>query len=108
MGRLAASPPRLAWRIVTISELRAGTAHANPLMLDVPGWPGHLARQHVGIRLTAQDGYQAQRCYSIALPPESEQIELTIERIGDGEVSSCLVDDAQPVARTERFGPTGG
>jgi ferredoxin-NADP reductase len=52
---------------VTISELRAGTAHAKTLMLDVPGWPGHLAGLHVGIRLTAQDGYQAQRSYSIAL-----------------------------------------
>lgn len=77
-------------------------------MLDVPGWPGHLAGQHVDVRLTAEDGYQAQRSYSIASPPESERLELTIERIEDGEVSSYLVDDARPGDVFELRGPIGG
>ena len=96
MERPAPSPPRLVWRTATISDLRAETAHAKTLVLDVPDWPGHLAGQHVDIRLTAEDGYRAQRSYSIASPPESDQVELTIERIEDGEVSVYLVDDAQP------------
>ncbi|MEA2445761.1 MAG: hypothetical protein QOJ12_3053 [Thermoleophilales bacterium] len=77
-------------------------------MLDVPGWPGHLAGQHVDVRLTAEDGYQAQRSYSIASPPESERLELTIERIDDGEVSTYLVDDARPGDAFELRGPIGG
>jgi ferredoxin-NADP reductase len=74
----------------------------------VPDWPGHLAGQHVDIRLTAEDGYQAQRSYSIASPPESAQLELTIERIDDGEVSTYLVDDAQMGDAFELRGPIGG
>jgi ferredoxin-NADP reductase len=77
-------------------------------VLDVPGWPGHLAGQHVDIRLTAEDGYQAQRSYSIASPPESVQLELTVERIDDGEVLGYLVDDAQPGDEFELRGPIGG
>jgi ferredoxin-NADP reductase len=93
---------------VTISDLRAETAHAKTLVLDVPGWPGHLAGQHADIRLTAEDGYQAQRSYSIASPPESEQLELTVERIEDGEVSTYLVDEARPGDAFELRGPIGG
>ncbi|MEA2250611.1 MAG: hypothetical protein QOC78_3197 [Solirubrobacteraceae bacterium] len=93
---------------MTIGDLRVETAHAKTLVLDVPGWPGHLAGQHVDVRLTAEDGYQAQRSYSIASPPESEQLELTVERIDDGEVSSYLVDDAQPGDQFELRGPIGG
>jgi ferredoxin-NADP reductase len=74
----------------------------------VPGWPGHLAGQHVDVRLTAEDGYQAQRSYSIASPPGVEPLELTIERIDDGEVSTYLVDEARPGDELELRGPIGG
>ena len=77
-------------------------------MLDVPGWPGHLAGQHVDIRLTAEDGYQAQRSYSIASAPESESFQLTVELIDDGEVSPYLVEDARPGDEFELRGPIGG
>jgi ferredoxin-NADP reductase len=93
---------------VTISELKDESSHAKTLVLDVPGWPGHLAGQHVDVRLTAEDGYQAQRSYSIGSPPESEQLELTVERIEDGEVSTYLVDDAIPGDEFELRGPIGG
>ena len=62
-------------------------------MLDVPGWPGHRAGQHVDVRLTAEDGYQAQRSYSIASPPEDARLELTVERLADGEVSPYLGEE---------------
>ena len=93
---------------MTISELKVETSHAKTLVLDVPDWPGHLAGQHVDIRLTAEDGYQAQRSYSIGSAPESEQLELTVERIEDGEVSTYLVDDALPGDEFELRGPIGG
>ena len=63
------------------------------LVLDVPGWPGHLPGQHVDVRLTAEDGYQAQRSYSIASPADGERLELTVERLDDGEVSPYLTDE---------------
>ncbi len=75
--------------------------------LDVPGWPGHLPGQHVDVRLTAEDGYQAQRSYSIASAPE-DGLELTIERLDDGEVSPYLVDEAREGDQIEVRGPIGG
>ena len=78
-------------------------------MLDVPEWTGHRAGQHIDIRLTAEDGYQAERSYSIASPPESgDRVSLTIERLDDGEVSIFLVDDVQTGDRVELRGPIGG
>jgi ferredoxin-NADP reductase len=77
-------------------------------VLDVPGWPGHLAGQHVDIRLTADDGYQAERSYSIASGPESSAFELTVERIDDGEVSPYLTEDVQRGDQFELRGPIGG
>ena len=77
-------------------------------MLDVPGWTGHRAGQHVDIRLTAEDGYQAQRSYSIASAPGDGRLDLTVERIEDGEVSPYLVDDLLPGDRFELRGPIGG
>jgi ferredoxin-NADP reductase len=77
-------------------------------VLDVPDWPGHLAGQHVDIRLTAEDGYQAERSYSIASAPETPDLELTIERIDDGEVSPWLTEEAQPGDQFELRGPVGG
>jgi ferredoxin-NADP reductase len=77
------------------------------LTLDVPGWPGHRAGQHLDVRLTAEDGYTAQRSYSIASAPE-DGLELTVERLDDGEVSPYLVDEAREGDRIEVRGPIGG
>jgi len=84
------------------------TDTATTLMLDVPGWPGHRAGQHVDVRLTAEDGYQAQRSYSIGSAPEDERLAITVQRIGDGELSPWLVDAAQPGDVFELRGPIGG
>ena len=83
-------------------------ATVRSLRLDVPGWPGHLAGQHVDLRLTAEDGYQAQRSYSIASGPEDERLALTVERLADGEVSPYLVDEVRAGDRIELRGPIGG
>jgi ferredoxin-NADP reductase len=77
-------------------------------VLDVPGWAGHVAGQHVDIRLTAEDGYQAQRSYSIASPPDERQVILTVERLDDGEVSPYLTEVLQPGDQLELRGPIGG
>jgi ferredoxin-NADP reductase len=98
----------LSWRVATIREGRPEAARAKTLVLDVPGWPGHLAGQHVDVRLTAADGYQAQRSYSIASAPEAENLELTVERLPDGEVSSYLVDESREGDQFELRGPIGG
>lgn len=77
-------------------------------MLDVPAWPGHLAGQHVDLRLTAQDGYQAERSYSIASAPEAPDLSLTVELFADGEVSPYLVEELRPGDQFEVRGPVGG
>ena len=77
-------------------------------MLDVPGWPGHRAGQHLDLRLTAEDGYQAQRSYSISSAPEDGDPAVTVERLDDGEVSPYLVDEAQPGDELDVRGPVGG
>ena len=100
--------PRLEWRTATVRENREETAEARTLVLDVPDWPGHRAGQHVDIRLTAEDGYQAERSYSIASAPESAALELTIERIDDGEVSPYLAEELVPGDEFELRGPIGG
>jgi ferredoxin-NADP reductase len=105
---LTVTRPRLLWRVATVRELREETAHAKTLVLDVPDWSGHRAGQHVDIRLTAEDGYQAQRSYSIASTPEAREVELTIERIDDGEVSPYLTEDARVGDQFELRGPIGG
>jgi ferredoxin-NADP reductase len=99
---------RLAWRQAEVIERVAETRRATTLVLDVPGWPGHLAGQHVDIRLTADNGYQAQRSYSIASPPEAPGLALTVERLERGEVSPWIVDEARPGDRFELRGPIGG
>jgi ferredoxin-NADP reductase len=87
----------------------AETDRVRTLVLEVPGWPGHVAGQHVDVRLTAEDGYQAQRSYSISSPPdEQEQVALTVERIDDGEVSPYLVGELAEGDRLEFRGPIGG
>jgi ferredoxin-NADP reductase len=83
------------------------TARVKTLRLDVPDWPGHLPGQHVDVRLTAEDGYQAQRSYSIASPPATP-LELTVELVEDGEVSPYLTDELRAGDRFELRGPVGG
>jgi ferredoxin-NADP reductase len=99
---------RLTWRVATIAEIRPETPRVKTLSLDVPGWQGHRAGQHVDIRLTAEDGYQAERSYSISSAPDAERVELTVERLDDGEVSPYLTDEAQPGDQFEIRGPVGG
>jgi ferredoxin-NADP reductase len=100
--------PRIIWRLARVLETRAETPRARTLVLDVPGWPGHRAGQHVDVRLTAEDGYQTQRSYSIASPPEEAQVSLTVERIEEGEVSSYLTDELRAGDLLELRGPIGG
>jgi ferredoxin-NADP reductase len=76
-----------------VREIVVETYRVRSLLLHVANWQGHLSGQHVDIRLTAEDGYQAQRSYSIASPPENELLNLTVERVDNGEVSPYLVDD---------------
>jgi len=97
-----------AWRPAEIREVVRETPSAVTLLLDVPGWPGHRAGQHLDLRLTAEDGYQAQRSYSIASAPEDGDPAVTVERLDDGEVSPYLVDEARPGDRLEIRGPVGG
>lgn len=99
---------RITWREATVAEVRDETPHARTLVLDVPAWPGHVAGQHLDVRLTAEDGYQAERSYSIASAPEDERVALTIERIDDGEVSPYLAGDVIVGDRFEVRGPIGG
>jgi ferredoxin-NADP reductase len=84
------------------------TPSARTLVLDVPGWPGHVAGQHVDVRLTAEDGYSAQRSYSIASAPSGDRLELTVQRLADGEVSPYLTDVVEPGDPLELRGPIGG
>src|SRR4051812_49526471 len=107
MARTAVSG-RLAWRVARLADFRDETPTARTLVFDLPGWPGHRAGQHVDIRLTAADGYRAQRSYSIASAPEDDHLVLTIERVDDGEVSPYLVDVLQPGDELELRGPIGG
>src|SRR5262249_39584510 len=98
----------IEWRVATVAELVEETASARSLVLSVPDWPGHRPGQHVDVRLTSEDGYQAQRSYSIASPPARSEIVLTIERIDDGEVSPFLTEDMRPGDALELRGPIGG
>ncbi len=84
------------------------TSTARTIVFDVPGWPGHLPGQHVDVRLTAEDGYSTQRSYSIAAPANGDRVELTVQRVEDGEVSPYLVDVLTPGDAIEIRGPVGG
>jgi ferredoxin-NADP reductase len=99
---------RLTWRVAAIAEVRPETPTVKTLVLDVEGWPGHRAGQHVDIRLTAEDGYQAERSYSIAAATDGDRVELTVERVEDGEVSPYLTEEAGPGDVMEIRGPVGG
>src|SRR5437868_1146713 len=99
---------RLTWQLGEVVAIRPETARTKSLTLSVPEWPGHLAGQHVDLRLTAEDGYQAQRSYSIASAPEDAHLALTIERIDDGEVSPYLAGEVRAGDQFELRGPIGG
>lgn len=101
---------RIAWRWGEVVATIVETPAVKSLVLRVEGWPGHRAGQHVDVRLTAEDGYQAQRSYSIASAPgdDAETLMLTVERLADGEVSPYLTDEVRAGDRLEVRGPIGG
>ncbi|NKZ05908.1 ferredoxin reductase [Actinomadura latina] len=99
---------RLRWQAAELLERRAESATAATLVFGVPGWPGHLAGQHVDVRLTAEDGYSTQRSYSVASASGGERVELTVQRVEDGEVSPYLADEMMPGDVVEFRGPVGG
>jgi ferredoxin-NADP reductase len=96
------------WRVAEVVNVVPETPRVKTIAFDVPGWPGHRAGQHVDVRLTAEDGYQAQRSYSIASVPDGTRLQLTVERLEDGEVSPYLTDGLRPGDRIELRGPVGG
>jgi ferredoxin-NADP reductase len=99
---------RLNWHVAEVADVRPETDRVKTLALDVQGWTGHRAGQHVDVRLTADDGYQAQRSYSIASAAGGSRVELTVERIDDGEVSPYLTEEARAGDLLELRGPVGG
>jgi ferredoxin-NADP reductase len=99
---------RLNWTFANVVEIIVETPRTKTLVLTVPGWIGHRPGQHVDVRLTAEDGYQAQRSYSIASAPDGDRVEITVERLDDGEVSPYLTDGLQIGDRLELRGPIGG
>jgi len=113
---------RLSWRLAEVAEVRSETPRVVSIALDVPGWDGHRPGQHVDVRLTAEDGYQAERAYSIASAPAGERggpgdrrggppvsrVELTVERLEDGEVSPYLAGELRKGDQLELRGPVGG
>src|SRR3989454_2218609 len=99
---------RLNWTLGDLVELIDETPRVRTIVLGVPEWPGHRAGQHVDVRLTAEDGYQAQRSYSIASAPELDALEITVELIEDGEVSPYLVEEVRAGDQFEVRGPIGG
>jgi ferredoxin-NADP reductase len=96
------------WRVAEVVNVVPETPRVKTIAFDVAGWPGHRAGQHVDVRLTAEDGYQAQRSYSIASVPDGTRLQLTVERLEDGEVSPYLTDGLRPGDRIELRGPVGG
>jgi ferredoxin-NADP reductase len=99
---------RLTWLVAEVVQVSPETPRVKTIVFDVPGWPGHRAGQHVDVRLTAEDGYQAQRSYSIASAPDASHIELTVERLDDGEVSPYLTEELREGDQIEFRGPVGG
>ncbi|SRX96204.1 oxidoreductase FAD/NAD(P)-binding domain-containing protein [Micromonospora aurantiaca ATCC] [Mycobacterium shimoidei] len=99
--------PRLEWRVARVVHSRRETESARTIGLTVPGWRGHLAGQHIDLKLTAEDGYSAQRSYSLSRPADGERIELTVQQIDDGEVSPYLIGLAEG-DEIELRGPIGG
>src|SRR5215471_6850585 len=104
---LARPAQRIAWQLAQVRGIAAETYRVKSLTLHVANWQGHLPGQHVDIRLTGEDRYQAQRSYSIASPPEDQLLALTVEKIDNGEVSPYLVDHVQAGDQLELRGPIG-
>jgi ferredoxin-NADP reductase len=98
---------RLTWQTATVSSLVDETAKVRTLVFEVPDWPGHQAGQHLDIRLTAEDGYRAEREYSISSAP-GEPVSITVERLDDGEVSPYLTEEVRKGDGIELRGPIGG
>jgi ferredoxin-NADP reductase len=96
------------WQRATVASIRQETNRVKTIRFVVTSWPGHLPGQHADVRLTAEDGYRAERSYSIASPPEVSGVELTVERLEDGEVSPFLTGQLQPGDSIELRGPIGG
>src|SRR5216683_4371521 len=102
-------PGRLTWQLGEVVATQAETARTKSITLALPTWMGHRAGQHVDVRLTADDGYQVERSYSIASPPEEQpHVTLTVERLDDGEVSPYLVEELRVGDKLELRGPVGG
>ena len=99
---------RLTWAIAEVVDRAEETPRVRSLTFDVPEWPGHLPGQHIDVRLTAEDGYRAQRSYSIATPEDGSRVTITVERLEDGEVSTYLTDVLVLGDRIELRGPIGG
>ena len=108
LERLNVARAPVVWRLAGVLEIIEETAQAVTIVLDVPDWLSHTPGQHVDVRLTAEDGYQAQRSYSIASAPEDGQLALTVERIDDGEVSPYLAGELRVGDELELRGPIGG
>ncbi|WP_439691509.1 FAD-binding oxidoreductase [Curtobacterium sp. SP.BCo] len=108
----AVTPPparrRPAWHAATVASVSPETPNARRIVLDVPGWPGNDPGQHLDLRLTAEDGYQATRSYSIASSGDSTSVVLAVDRVEDGEVSPFLVDAVEVGDALEVHGPLGG
>jgi ferredoxin-NADP reductase len=105
---LASKLRPITWRLANVVNIIPETPSVRTLVLDVSDWPGHRAGQHVDVRLTAEDGYQAQRSYSIASHPADGHLALTIERLADGEVSPYLTGELRVGDQLELRGPIGG
>ena len=103
----AAVQRRLTWQVATVDDVVDETARVKTIVLDVPDWPGHRAGQHLDVRLTAEDGYRAEREYSIASAP-GEPVAITVERLEDGEVSPYLTEELRGGDGLEIRGPIGG
>jgi ferredoxin-NADP reductase len=108
LERLSAGQAPIKWSLAKVRSTVQETHQAKSISFDVPGWPGHIAGQHVDVRLTAEDGYSTERSYSIASAPEDAALELTVERLEDGEVSPYLTDELRDGDEIELRGPIGG
>ena len=99
---------RLPWHVATVTRIRPEAKDVVTVAMTVPDWPGHLAGQHLDLRLTAEDGYEAQRSYSIASAPGNPAVEITVERVEGGEVSPFVLDELREGDQLELRGPIGG
>jgi ferredoxin-NADP reductase len=99
---------RLAWQRATVLELKEETPRVRSLVLDAPSWQGYSAGQHIDVRLTAEDGYQTERSYSVSSAPADPHVIITVERLDDGEVSPYLTEVLRPGDQVEMRGPIGG